>query len=40
MTISGWHTKAINLKKDINVEWLPTQAVIYKYNIIKKEGSI
>ena len=36
VTISGWHTKAINLKKDINVEWLPTQAVIYKYNIIKK----
>ena len=36
VTVSGWHTKAINLKKDINVEWLPTQAVIYKYNIIKK----
>ena len=35
VTISGWHTKATNLKKDNVVEWLPTQAVIYKYNIIK-----
>ena len=37
VTVSGWHTKAINLKKDTVVEWLPTQAVIYKYNIIRKK---
>jgi len=37
VTVSGWHTKAINLKKDTLVEWLPTQAVIYKYNIIRKK---
>ncbi len=37
VTASGWHTKAINLKKDTLVEWLPTQAVIYKYNIIRKK---
>ena len=37
VTISGWHTKATNLKKDTVVEWLPTQAVIYKYNIISKK---
>ncbi len=36
VTPSGWHTKAINLKKDTIVEWLPTQAVIYKYKIIRK----
>jgi glycosyltransferase involved in cell wall biosynthesis len=36
VTPSGWHTKAINLKKDTLVEWLPTQAVIYKYEDIKK----
>ncbi len=36
VTLSGWHTKAINLKNDTLVEWLSTQAVIYKYNIIKK----
>ena len=29
--------KSNNLKKDTDVEWLPTQAVIYKYNIIKKK---
>ena len=32
VTPSGWQTKAINLKKDLEVEWLPTQAVIYKIN--------
>ena len=37
VTDSGWHTKAINLKKNTMVEWLPTQAVIYKYKIIKKK---
>ena len=36
VTPSGWHTKAINLKNDTLVEWLSTQAVIYKFNIIKK----
>ena len=30
VTPSGWQTKAINLKKDLEVEWIPTQAVIYK----------
>ena len=34
VTASGWQTKAINLKKDLKVEWLPTQAVIYKINKI------
>ena len=37
VTLSGWHTKAINLKNDTLVEWLSTQAVIYKYKIIKKK---
>tara|TARA_B100000989_G_scaffold152139_1_gene113538 strand:+ start:2204 stop:3088 length:885 start_codon:yes stop_codon:yes gene_type:complete len=32
---SGWHSKAINLKKKTLVEWLPTQAVIYKISNIK-----
>lgn len=32
---SGWHTKAINLKKDTLVNWLSTQAVIYKKEKIK-----
>ena len=31
VTPSGWQTKAINLKKNLSVEWLPTQAVIYSY---------
>ena len=35
VTKSGWHTKAINLSKNTEVEWLPTQAVIYKKNKIK-----
>ena len=35
VTRSGWHTKAVNLKKNTEVEWLPTQAVIYKINKIK-----
>ena len=32
---SGWQTKILNIKKDILVEWLPTQACIYKKNKIK-----
>ena len=36
VTNSGWQTKAINLKKKTEVEWLPTQAVIYKKKKIKK----
>lgn len=32
---SGWQTKAINLKKDTLVEWLPTAACIYKIDKIK-----
>jgi len=32
---SGWHSKAINLKKNIFVDWLPTQAVIYNKRKIK-----
>lgn len=35
VTNSGWQTKAINLKKNTDVEWLPTQAVIYKKSKIK-----
>jgi len=34
VTPSGWQTKAINLKKNQFVEWLPTGAVIYKYKYI------
>ena len=37
VTSSGWQTKAINLKKNQKVEWLPTQAVIYNYKIIKNK---
>ena len=36
VTSSGWHTKAINLKKNTEVEWLPTQAVIYQKKKIKR----
>ncbi len=32
---SGWHTKAVNLKKNTYVNWLSTQAVIYKKEKIK-----
>jgi glycosyltransferase involved in cell wall biosynthesis len=34
VTPSGWHTKAINLRKNQLVEWLPTGAVIYKKKYI------
>ncbi len=37
ITPSGWQTKAINLKKNQFVEWLPTQAVIYSYKKIKEK---
>ena len=36
VTPSGWQTKAINLKKNKLVEWIPTQAVIYKNDKIDK----
>lgn len=36
VTPSGWHTKAVNLKKNKSVEWLPTGAVIYKNKSIGK----
>lgn len=36
VTPSGWHTKAINLKKNKFVEWLPTGAAIYKKKYIGK----
>ena len=36
VTPSGWQTKAINLKKDLKVEWIPTQAVIYNIKKLKK----
>lgn len=32
---SGWHTKILNIKKNVFVDWLPTQACIYKINTIK-----
>lgn len=35
VTKSGWHTKARNLKKNTEVNWLSTQAVIYKKSLIK-----
>ena len=35
VTKSGWHTKAINLKSNTEVQWLPTQAVIYKKSKLK-----
>ena len=35
VTKSGWQTKAINLKKNLIVEWIPTQAVIYNSKKIK-----
>tara|TARA_B110000259_G_scaffold174582_1_gene209017 strand:+ start:4133 stop:5062 length:930 start_codon:yes stop_codon:yes gene_type:complete len=35
VTSSGWHTKAMNLKKNTQVEWLSTQACIYKLEKIK-----
>ena len=35
VTPSGWQTKAINLKKNQLVEWLPTGAVIYRYKYIE-----
>ena len=35
VTKSGWQTKAINIKKNKYVEWIPTQAVIYKIDKIK-----
>ena len=35
VTKSGWQTKAINLKKDLMVEWIPTQAVIYNNKKLK-----
>jgi glycosyltransferase involved in cell wall biosynthesis len=38
VTKSGWHTKAINLKKDTFVDWLPTQAVIYVKKKIQKKN--
>ena len=37
VTPSGWQTKAINLKKNEYVDWLPTQAVIYSYQKIKNK---
>jgi len=37
VTPSGWQTKAINLKKNEYVDWLPTQAVIYSYQKIKQK---
>ena len=36
VTQSGWQTKAINLKKNKLVDWIPTQAVIYKRDKIKR----
>jgi hypothetical protein len=32
---SGWQSKFINFNKNMNVEWLPTRAVIYKCNAVK-----
>jgi glycosyltransferase involved in cell wall biosynthesis len=35
VTKSGWHTKAKNLKRNTPVNWLSTQAVIYKKLLFK-----
>lgn len=35
VTSSGWQTKILNIKKNILVEWLPTQACIYRRDKIK-----
>ena len=35
VTPSGWQTKAINLKKNLLVEWIPTQAVVYLNKSLK-----
>lgn len=35
VTNSGWQTKILNIKKDTDVQWLPTQACIYKKKAIK-----
>ena len=37
VTKSGWHTKARNLKKNTEVNWLSTQAVIYKKSLIEEK---
>jgi GT2 family glycosyltransferase len=34
---SGWHTKILNLKKNTIVDWLPTAAVLYRYDNIKEK---
>jgi len=35
VTSSGWQTKILNIKKNTLVEWLPTQACIYRRDKIK-----
>lgn len=35
VTSSGWQTKILNMKKNTFVEWLPTQACIYRRDKIK-----
>ena len=30
---SGWHSRITNVKKNTEVDWLPTRAVIYKSNL-------
>jgi GT2 family glycosyltransferase len=32
---SGWHSKILNLKEDVFVDWVYTAACIYKYDYIK-----
>ena len=33
---NGWHTKTVNVKKDLYVQWLSTQACIYKSKVFRK----
>lgn len=35
---NGWHTKLENIKKDTYVEWLSTQACIYKSKLLKNKS--
>jgi GT2 family glycosyltransferase len=35
VTRGGWHTKILNIKKDIFVDWIYTTACIYKFQDIK-----
>lgn len=33
---NGWHTKMVNVKRDLYVQWLSTQACIYRSKVLRK----